>query len=123
MAEKDLSQVVGEIPWKNKEVIRGASEWLGRNGIITDFHKNTLVVGIAMESKFIKGSEFFSTNYADVKDADDKIGLLVVVVYVSRLFMIFGNKIKLHNRILSKVSEFLPNYDILVDLKVFKKSV
>jgi hypothetical protein len=92
-----------------------ASSWLGSNGILTDFHKNTLVVGVKLESKMIKSVDFY---VKDLPIESGKFGGILVELHMSRWFLIFGNKKKLAESLYRKCREFLPTYEFLIKFSI-----
>lgn len=111
---KILENVLTATPWDNEGVIRGASSWLSNNGVLSDFHKNTLVVGVLMESKSIKDTDFFIKPMAGSSK-----GIVHIYLYMTKWFMWFGNKAKLANKIINKSKEFLSTYEFVVKFKPY----
>lgn len=115
MLENDSEKLVHDVPWSKPSVIRSASSWLASNGIITDFHKNTLVVGVLMESKKILDTEFF------IKEpAGQNRGIILVYVFVGRFFLWFGRKNKIGQAVIKKTVDMLPDYDVVIKFKLYK---
>ena len=112
---KDSWQDNFDIPWSKPSVIQHASKWLADNGVITDFHKNTLIIGVHGESKHVKSCEFFIE-----QPVGDNNGVILIFVYVPRLFLIFGRKKKLANGIVQTTKNLLPDYDVGVKFKVWR---
>lgn len=111
-----LDKVLSEIPWGNESVLQQATGFLSEYGIITDFHKNTMVIGIALESKAIKRTEFFIKNVGR-----DENGFIMIHLYVNRWFYVFGRKKNLAERVISKVRGLCPLYDVSVKFLINKK--
>lgn len=114
--EEKLNNILSEIPWKKESVIQHASSFLSDCGIITDFHKNTMVIGIALESKAIKKTEFFIKNVGR-----DENGFILIYLYVNRWFYVFGRKKGLAERVISKVHDLCPLYDVSVKFLINRK--
>lgn len=117
MKPNEIDSVLNELDWKSPAVISNASQWILDQGIISDFHKNTLVLGVMGEDKRIKDVEFFIQ-----LPVGEERGIMVCRLYLTRVSLIFSNTRKLSSSILLKLNNLLKNYDVCVEFKIWKKN-
>lgn len=114
--DNNLEKTLQNVPWEKESVIKGAMSFLSEYGILSDVHKNNLIIGIHMVSKAIKKTEFF------VKPIGmNEKGLILIYLYVERWFYIFGKKKRIADKIINGAKDLCPEYNIAIKYRIFKK--
>lgn len=112
----DIPQRSTTPPWSS-DVFQGAVQWLNGYGVLTDFHKNTLVTGILMEDRRIRDVAFYAR-----LPQNDGTGRLWCYLYVSRWHLWWMKKRALVESLEGKIRDFVPQYVPVIRFRIWGKT-
>lgn len=109
-----MKSVAEELQELNQVLLSG-DEWLRKQGIISDFSINTIIVWINLNFPKVKNVEI------DVDKSNQRLYLRVYLSFWTLLFMtLFRRKDRFLDLVFNWLTEYVPLYETSIELKRWK---
>lgn len=95
----------------DQQMILNADEYLKSNGIISDYHKNNMIIGCMCICNYAKSVTL---------DINQELKNVHVIFYISRLSKIFRSKSKLFNEVCQFLNNILIGYSVSIEFKIYE---